>query len=134
MDEPANVSVVRRALEMIAAGDIEAMFELWEADFVYYGFDAEARPRECRGREDFGELFGVGQRLLERHENEIVDLRAVGTEFVVAHIRSHAVARNSQRNQVADFLLVLHVRNGKIHFACDFIDSSIQDFLDSAWS
>lgn len=119
---------------MVAVGDIEQMFEMWEPDFVYYGYDAEARPRECRGRDDFAELLGVGQQLLERHENEIVDLRAVGAEFVVAHLRSHSVARNSQSNQDADFLMVLHVRNGKIHFAVDFIDSTIQDFLDSAWS
>ncbi|HRE02567.1 MAG TPA: hypothetical protein PLV68_14800, partial [Ilumatobacteraceae bacterium] len=72
MDEHPNVAVIRAALEHVGKGDIDAMFALWENEFVYYGFDAEGRNRECRNRADFTEIFGIGQRLLETHENEVI--------------------------------------------------------------
>jgi len=132
--EPPHVRVVRAALEVMSRGDIEATMAMWAPDFVYYGFDADGSHREIRGRDEFVEMFTGLQELFEEHQYEIVDLKGVGKELVVAHIRSHDVARNTGTPNVADYLMVLQIRDGKIRFACDFIDSSIQGFLDDAWS
>jgi ketosteroid isomerase-like protein len=133
-DEPPHVLTVRRALEAMAAGDIEGTMSMWAPGFVYYGFDADGSHREIRGRDEFVEMFTGLQELFDEHEYEIVDLRGIGAELVVAHIRSHDVARRTGTDHVAEYLMVLQVRDGKLRFACDFIDSSIQDFLDEAWS
>jgi ketosteroid isomerase-like protein len=133
-DEPPHVRTVRLALEAMAVGDIERTMSMWAPEFVYYGFDADGSHREIRGRDEFVEMFTGLQELFQEHQYEIVELRGVGAELVVAHIRSHDVARRTGTGQVADYLMVLQVRDGKLRFACDFIDSSIQDFLDDAWS
>ncbi|MGE0000120.1 MAG: nuclear transport factor 2 family protein [Ilumatobacteraceae bacterium] len=133
-DEPPHVRTVRLALEAMAVGDIERTMSMWAPGFVYYGFDADGSHREIRGRDEFVEMFTGLQELFQEHQYEIVELRGVGAELVVAHIRSHDVARRTGTGQVADYLMVLQVRDGKLRFACDFIDSSIQDFLDDAWS
>lgn len=132
--EPAHVGVVRTALELMAADDLEHARQYWSPDFAYYGFDADGGHRESRGAEEFIEMFTGLRRLFERHEYEIVDLRGIGDELVVAHLITHDVARRTHVGHDAEYLMVLRVRAGRIHFACDFIDSSIQDFLDDAWS
>jgi ketosteroid isomerase-like protein len=133
-DEPPHVQTVRRALEAMAHGDIEGTMSMWAPGFVYYGFDADGSHREIRGRDEFVEMFTGLQQLFQEHQYEIVNLTGVGSELVVAHIRSHDVARRTGTGHVADYLMVLQVRDGQLRFACDFIDSSIQDFLDEAWA
>src|SRR5688572_21253414 len=107
--EAPHVRVVRAALEVMSRGDIEATMAMWAPDFVYYGFDADGSHREIRGRDEFVEMFTGLQELFDEHQYEIVDLKGVGAEFVVAHIRSHDVARNTGTPHVADYLMVLQV-------------------------
>jgi ketosteroid isomerase-like protein len=133
-DEPPHVQTVRRALEVMAEGDVEGTMSMWAPDFVYYAFDADGSHREVRGRDEFVEMFTGLQELFQEHQYEIVELRPVGAELVVAFLRSHDVARRTGTDHIAEYLMVLQVRDGKLRFACDFIDSSIQDFLDEAWS
>ena len=94
-DETPNVALVRRALEAMAAGDLEAVFSTWAPEFVYYGFDAEGGYKVCHGRDEMVEMFTGLQNLLEQHEYSIVDLRQIGAELIVAHIRTHDVARKT---------------------------------------
>lgn len=133
MDDPPNVQTVRRAFELVAAGDMEGSFACWSPEIIYHAFDADGNNKECRGRDELLEMFAGLQRLFEHHDVEVVNLRGVGPELVVAELRNHSVDRK-HRDHVSDYLIVLGVRDGLIQFAADFIDSSIQEFLDSAWS
>lgn len=65
----------------------------------------------------------AGQDLLKEHENELVDLRAVGEELVVAHVRTRAVAKNRD-SIVSEYVMVFRVRRGRILWGCDFIDGA----------
>ena len=134
MAEQPAVALVREAFELAASGDVDAMFELWAPDFAYHGVDAEGRISSVQGREELVAVMASGERMLASHENRLVELRAVGSELVVAFVHVSAVARNTGVTQDADYVLVVHVRDGRLTWACDFIDSSIQEFLDRAWS
>src|SRR6187455_22105 len=101
MADSANVALVRRALELQAAGAVDEMLDLLGPDFVHYGFDADGRIAASRGREEMAELVHSGERLLASHRNELTEAHGVGSELVVAQIRSRAVARGSGESHEA---------------------------------
>lgn len=129
--EHPNVTLVRDNFIKITTGEIASAMQDWEVGARYHAFDANGV--ESTEIHAVDEVRRTGQQLLEHHENEIVDIRAVGSELVVLQLRVTAVS-HSQREMEAEYLIVLNVRDGKIHWACDFIDNSIQAFMDEAWS
>jgi ketosteroid isomerase-like protein len=129
--EHPNVALVRANLAKVMAGDIDGALEDWAEGGRYHAFDADGI--ESRDISGVAEIVTAGRRLLEHHENELVEVRAIGDELVSLHLRVHARS-HTQRTMSAEYLIVLNVRDGKIRWACDFIDTSIQAFLDEAWS
>ncbi|MCU1504798.1 MAG: hypothetical protein JWM12_4152 [Ilumatobacteraceae bacterium] len=130
-DEHPNVTLVRANFAKITSGDVAGAMADWDRDGRYHAFDADGV--ESRDLSDVTDVVTAGQRLLEHHENEIIEARAIGEELVSLHLRVHATSR-AGRTMTADYLIVLNVRSGKIRWACDFIDTTIQTFLDEAWS
>lgn len=129
--EHPNVAIVRSSFAKTMEGDIPGAKASWAPGARYHAFDAEAiEPRDVL---DIEEIVRSGQELLARHDNEIVDIRPVGDELVVLQLRVTATSRTGKDMQ-AEYLIVLCVRDGLIQWACDFIDRSIQAFLDDAWS
>ena len=125
------MQVVLDSLAKVATGDIDGAMSCWVPGGRYHAFDAEGvESTELR---DATDVMSIGRQLLERHENEVVAVTPVGNELVVAHLRVHAVSK-SGGTMSAEYVIVLSVRDGKIRWACDFIDSAIQTFLDDAWS
>lgn len=129
--EHPNVGIVRASFLRTAAGDLPGAMVYWAPGAQYHAFDADAV--ESRDLHEVADVVRSGQELLAQHENEIIEIRAIGDELVTLHLRVRAVSR-AGREMVAEYLIVLNVRDGKIHWACDFIDKSIQSFLDEAWS
>lgn len=130
-DEHPNVTVVLDSLARVAAGDIDGAMRSWAPGGRYHAFDAEGvESTELR---DVTDVMSIGRQLFEHHENEVIAITPVGDELVVTHLRVHAVNK-SGGTMSAEYVIVLSVRDGKIRWACDFIDSAIQSFLDDAWS
>lgn len=129
--EHPNVTLVREAFMRSAAGDIDGAMTFWAPGARYHAFDANGV--QSTDIDDAGDVMRSGRRLLEDHRNEIVEIRAIGDELVMMHLHADAVSHAGEQMH-ADYLLVLCVRDGAIHWGCDFIDRSIQDFLDNAWS
>jgi ketosteroid isomerase-like protein len=129
--EHPNVAIVRRSLLEIARGEIGAAMEDWAPDARYHAFDADGV--ESRDVHRAEQVVAMGQRLLAHHDNDVVDIRPVGDELVLLQMRTRAVSRSGRR-LTSEFLIVVSVRDGKIRWACDFIDSALQAFLDDAWS
>ncbi len=129
--EHPNVALVREAFARSAAGDIDGAMSYWADGARYHAFDANGD--QSTDIDDAGEVMRTGQRLLEDHHNAIVEIRAIGDELVMMHLHADAVSRSGEQMH-GDFLVVVCVRAGRIRWGCDFIDSSIQNFLDKAWS
>jgi ketosteroid isomerase-like protein len=129
--EHPNVTLVRANLAKVTTGDVAGAMRDWAPGGRYHAFDADGV--ESRDLSDVADVVSTGQRLLEHHENEIVEIRAIGDELVALQLRVHATSR-AGRTMSAEYLIVLNVRDGKIRWACDFIDTAIQSFLDEAWS
>jgi ketosteroid isomerase-like protein len=129
--EHPNVTLVRASLAKLTAGDVAGAMRDWAPEGRYHAFDAEGM--ESTDLRDLTDVMVAGQRLFEHHENHIVAITAVGDELVSLHLRAHAVSKTGA-TMTAEYLIVLSVRDGKIRWACDFIDSAIQSFLDEAWS
>jgi ketosteroid isomerase-like protein len=130
-EEHPNVAIVRESLASVAAGDVERAMRSWEPGGRYHAFDAEGV--ESTDLRDVTDVMSAGQRLFRHHENEVIEITPIGDELVSLHLRVHATSRNG-RSMSGEYLIVLSVQNGKIRWACDFIDSAIQSFLDDAWS
>jgi ketosteroid isomerase-like protein len=134
MDEHPNVALIRTAFEHLTAGDVQGVISLWDADLSYYAFDPSGEPVSCRGRDEFVELVWSGRALFSEHVNTAMDIRAVGDELVVAVVRSQSKAASTGEALEADFLMVFRIEDGRIVMGCDFIDGTIQAFMERAWS
>jgi ketosteroid isomerase-like protein len=132
MDEHPNVALVRQALEYVARGDLEAVLTLWGGESSYYALDSVGPPAEISGRDEIMDMMLTGRKLGD-HWYETVDLRAVGDEIVVAHMRVHFTAGNTGETVVGDYLGVYRVQGSKIVMGCDFVDSGVQQFLQETW-
>jgi ketosteroid isomerase-like protein len=134
MGEHPNVALVREAFRHIANGDLGRMAECWDDNISYYAFDASGHAAEYNGREEAMDIVRAGQQLVKEHTYELVDLRAVGSELVIVQAKVHLVAANAKDAVDTDFVGVFRVKGGKIVSGCDFIDSTTEHLLDSAWS
>jgi ketosteroid isomerase-like protein len=133
MVEHPNVALVRRGLEEVARGELDAVLALWADEFVYYAFDSVGPPAEVTSREEFVNMMVTGRKM-SVHSYEILDLRAVGQELVVAHMRVHMTATKTAESTTGDYLGVYRISEGKIVMGCDFVDGGLQQFLDGVWS
>ncbi len=133
MDEHPNVALVRRGLEEVARGELDAILSLWADEFVYYAFDSVGSPAEVTSREEFVDMMVTGRKMSE-HTYEIVDLRSVGQDLVVAHMRVHMTATKTAESTTGVYLGVYRILEGKIVMGCDFVDGGLQQFLDGVWS
>jgi ketosteroid isomerase-like protein len=134
-DDHPNVAIVRRGLDDAARGDIDAELELWDDEAAYFAFDDSAdAPAEVRGRTEIQDMMLVGHKIMQHHWYDIVDVRPVGDELVVAHLRVHSSAAKSPETAIGDYLGVYRIKDGRVEMACDFIDRDVRQFLDDAWS
>jgi ketosteroid isomerase-like protein len=132
MDEHPNVILVRRALEHVARGELEAVVAVWADESTYFALDSIGPPAEITGRDEILDMMLTGRKFGD-HWYETVDVWAVGEEIVVAHMRVHFTATKTNESVVGDYLGVYRVQDGKIVMGCDFVDSGVQQFLADTW-
>lgn len=134
--EHPNAAFVRRALELVSGGDadVDAVLEMWSDDIAYYAFDSAGPPAVLSSREELTDMMLTGRKMMSAHTYDIVDVRAVGEELVVAQMRMHMTAARSGETVVGDYLGVYRVKHGRIVAACDFLDEPAQEFMEHAWA
>jgi ketosteroid isomerase-like protein len=132
MDENANVAVVRKGLDFVAKRDDEGLLSVWADDMRYYAIENSGPPAEW-GREGFMNMMVTGHRMVPERTYETVDLRPIGRDLVVAHLRMHATSGRTGEEVSGDYLAVFRVREGLLVEGWEFVSDEIQDFLAHTW-
>jgi len=134
MAEHPNVTLVRRALDLVAAGDPEGVLALWADDMAYFAFDEAGRPAEFHGHSEFLDVMRTGRQMMREHTYEIIDIRPVGDELVVAHLRTNATSSRTGRTVSGDYLGVYRVQDGHLAMGCDFVNHETGALMEENWA
>ncbi|HWE55301.1 MAG TPA: nuclear transport factor 2 family protein [Acidimicrobiales bacterium] len=132
MDEHPNVELVRRAMEFVAKRDDEGLLSIWSDDMRYVAIDSSGPPAEW-SRDEFLDMMVVGHRTVPERTYETVDIRPIGSDLVVAHLRMDASGRTGEQ-VTGDYLAVFRVRNGLLVEGWEFVSPEVAEFLDHSWS
>jgi ketosteroid isomerase-like protein len=132
MEEHPNVALVRKGLEFVANRDDEGLLSIWADDMRYYAIESSGPPAEW-GRKEFMDMMVTGHRMIPERSYETVDLRPIGRDMVVAHLRMHAMSGRTGEKVSGDYLAVFRARNGLLVEGWEFVSDEIQEFLDHSW-
>ena len=132
MEEHPNVALVRKGLEFVANGDDEGLLSIWSDDMRYYAVEEAAPPAEW-GRKEFMNMMVTGHRMVPERTYETIDLRPVGRDLVVAHLRMHAISGRTGEKVSGDYLAVFRARDGLLVEGWEFVSDEIQEFLAHTW-
>ena len=127
-DHP-NVELVRRGFEAMAAGDLDAVINLYAPDLKYYASDLDGRPRVFASRDELFGLVAEAMVLDDEHSNELVDAFAVGDSLVMAHIRGHRRSRATQEILEMDYIMALRIDDGVVTQGVDLIDAVAESYF-----
>jgi len=134
MAEHPNVTLLRRALELVAAGEAEGVLALWADDMAYFAFDESGRPGVFHGRSEFLDMMRTGRQMMREHSYEIIDIRPIGDELVVAHLRTNATSSRTGRTVSGDYLGVYRVQSGQLVTGCDFVNHETEALMEETWA
>jgi ketosteroid isomerase-like protein len=134
MAEHPNVALVRKALEHVAQSDAEGVVGMWSDDMSYYAFDESGPPAEFLGHDEFLDMMRNGRKMMRDHSYEIIDIRPVGEELVVAHLRMHATSSRTGESVVGEYLGVYRIRNGQLVMGCDFVNPETEKLMEETWA
>lgn len=132
MDEHPNVALIRRALEYVANRDDDGLLSVWHDDMRYYAIEGSGPTAEW-DRDEFVTMMTTGRRMVPEHTYEPLDLRAVGSDLVVAHCRIRATSSRTGEPVCGDYLCVLRVRDGLLSEGWEFVSDEIRQFLAQSW-
>jgi ketosteroid isomerase-like protein len=133
MDEHPNVALVRRGIDCVTRGDREALIALWSEDMTYYAVDEDGPPAELHGRDEFLDMMINGDTMVPKRGYEVVDLRPVGSDLVVAHLRLNATSARTGHSITADYVGIFRVKDGELVEGWDFVSHETQLFLAESW-
>ena len=134
MSEHPNVALVRKCLDHVASGDMEGVAAMWSDKLSYFAFDETGPPAEIQGREEFLDMMRNGRQMVGEHAYDILDIRAVGDELVVAHLRMHATSSRTGQKLTTDYLGVFRVQDERLVMGCDFLNRETAQFMEELWA
>ena len=110
-----NVEVVRRALDALAEGGVEAMLPFVDEDFeMATPPELAAEPDTYRGHDGVRRWFESFYEVMDRVGLEAVELAAVGEDQVVASLRMSARGGTTGIEVTQDTEAVCTVADGKL--------------------
>ena len=134
MTEHPNVALVRSAFEAVAVGDMQTAFDVYSPDLKYYGYDAQARPREFASRDEFFGMVMEAMSYCDEFDTTLREAFAVGDSLVMANVHAHRRARDSQKVLDDDFVMAFRIANGRITHGVDLIGPAFIEFWQAASS
>ena len=126
-DHP-NVDLVRHGFEAMAAGDLDAVINLYSPDLKYYGGDQYGRSREFASRDAFFGMLAEAIALNDEFSTELVDAFAVGDSLVMAHVRGHRRSRATQEILETDFIMAMRIEDSVVTQGVDLIDGIAESY------
>lgn len=130
MADHPNLELLRRGYQAYAAGDMEAINELFADDLVWHVAGRSPLAGDYKGKEQVFGFFGKLQEMTDGTSKvEVHDLLASDTHGVALVTESATRNGRSHRGRAAH---VLHLRDGKV---TEFWDSQTDQYTtDDFWS
>lgn len=133
MPEHPNVTLVRKGLDFVSKRDAEGLMSIWAKDMAYYVVEESGQPAERTGREDFLQMMQTGSRMIPDRSYEVVNIEAVGTDLVVAHLRISGSSARTGQKVTGDYIGVFRIRDGLISEGWEFTTHETQEYLEATW-
>jgi ketosteroid isomerase-like protein len=126
--EHPNVALVRSAFESVASGDMQTALNVYSPGLHYYGYDTTATPREFGSRDEFFGMVMEAMSYTDEFATELVQAYPVGESLVMAHVRAHRRARQSQETIDDDFVMAFRIEDGHITHGFDLCGPALLHF------
>src|SRR5688572_33080670 len=107
---------------------MQTALNVYSAELRYYGYDTKATPREFGSRDEFFGMVMEAMSLTDEFTTELVQAIPVGDSLVMAQVRAHRRARNSQETLDDDFVMAFRIDDGQITHGLDLIGPSFVGF------
>jgi ketosteroid isomerase-like protein len=116
--------ILERGYDAFNRGDVEALLEMMEPDFVWHEAEEVPGRKTAIGRDEFADYLRGFERLWESFEFELLVLEDLGDHTALAKMRTNARGRASGEQMELVIYHLWRFRNGRVARMDAYLDEN----------